>query len=153
MHLASDLQIKPTNVPEKLHSKLLMVVVNETGKYYAAGGEYENGWVKTKIRSFGYYAVAADTISPKIVPLSIKNNALTESNRIRFKISDNLSGVNEIEGTLDGKWALFEYDAKNNLITHYFDEKRFELNKQHAFVLKVSDYKNNISVYKASFWK
>jgi hypothetical protein len=56
-------------------------------------------------------------------------------------------------GTLDGKWALFEYDAKTDMITHYFDAERFELGKRHEFVLKVTDNKGNESTYKASFRK
>jgi hypothetical protein len=132
-----------------------MVAVNESsGNYYAAGGEFVDGWVKNSIRNFGNYAIVADTIPPKITPLSIEEKkTLKESTRIRFKISDDLSGISEIKGFLDGKWALFEYDAKNNLITHYFDAERFELKKQHQLKLLISDYKNNTSIYEANFWK
>jgi len=78
---------------------------------------------------------------------------LTEPNRIRFKISDELSGIEEVEGLLDGKWALFEYDPKNNLITHFFDEQRLEFNKEHNLVIIVSDYKGNTTTYEATFRK
>ena len=114
IHNSVEIAIKANNIAEKWHEKLLMVSVNESsGKYYAAGGEYSNGWVKSSIRNFGNYAIVADSIPPKITPLSIENNkTLKETTRIRFKISDDLSGISEIEGFLDGKWALFEYDAK-----------------------------------------
>ncbi len=120
----------------------------------SAGGSYEQGWITTKVRDFGNYTIAIDTVAPKIVPLSIKDKkAITESKRIRFKVTDDLSGIKQIEGKLDGKWMLFEYDAKNNLITHYFDSNRFQLKKRHRFILKITDNKNNTSTYKASFWK
>jgi hypothetical protein len=64
-----------------------------------------------------------------------------------------LSGVDKIEGKLDGKWALFEYDAKSNLITHYFDDQRFELKKRHQLELTVTDHCGNETNYEASFWK
>jgi len=64
-----------------------------------------------------------------------------------------LSGIASIEGKLDGKWMLFEYDAKSHTITHYFDYERFELKKRHDFLLSVTDYKGNKKTYEASFWK
>jgi hypothetical protein len=84
--------------------------------------------------------------------LPIKTS-LTETDKIRFEIKDDLAGIETIEGLIDGKWALFEYDAKNNLITHYFDAERFEMNKQHNFKLMVTDNRGNSSVYEASFQK
>jgi len=64
-----------------------------------------------------------------------------------------LSGIKNIEGIIDDKWALFEYDPKNHLITHYFDNERFELKKRHQLLLTVSDYKGNKTTYEATFWK
>ena len=147
--------IKIKNLREDLQNKTILVKINpESGKYSAAGGKYENGWINAEISSFGNYAVRIDTIPPKIVPLSIaNNNTLTETDKIRFTISDDLAGVDKIEGLIDGIWALFEYDAKNNLITHYFDATRFQLNKQHQFKLTVTDFSGNISVYEATFTK
>jgi hypothetical protein len=148
------LSIETENLKKNLQSKALLVKVDTTsGKFYSAGGKYKHGWVSGSIRSFGNYAVAVDTVSPKIIPLSLKNGVLSESSRIRFRISDDLSGVGIIEGTIDGKWALFEYDAKSNLITHYFDSSRFELKKRHDFLLKITDNKGNTNTYEASFWK
>jgi hypothetical protein len=99
------------------------------------------------------YAVMVDTLAPEIIPLSIENNALTESKRIRFRIKDDLSGIKSIEGLLDGKWALFVYDAKTGRITHTFDNERFEFGKRHTFKLSLTDYRDNQSVYEATFWK
>lgn len=151
----ATISVKTNNLEESLQSKALLVNIDpETGKYYAAGGKFENGWITANISNFGNYAVRIDTVPPKILPLSISNtNTLTEADRIRFTISDDLAGIDHIEGLLDGKWALFEYDAKNSLITHYFDATRFELNKQHQFQLTVTDYSGNSSVYEATFNK
>ncbi len=155
LHKSSSLRIKTKNLDKKLEPKALLVNIDpKTNKYWAAGGSFENGWMKTEIRTLGTYGVRVDTIAPTIIPHSIKQkNALSESTRIRFTVSDDLSGIDKIEGTIDGMWALFEYDSKNNLITHYFDAERFELGKRHDFKLTVSDYKNNIASYEATFWK
>ncbi len=149
-----NLKLKLDSLAPHLQTKAVLVNVDPTTEdYYAAGGTYKNGWIESKISAFGTYAVVVDTLPPTIVPLSIKDNALIESSRIRFEIDDNLSGVETIEGLLDGKWALFEYDPKSKKITHYFDDKRFELNKRHILKLSVSDFRDNKTVYEANFWK
>ena len=148
-------KIKTQNLPESLYSKALVVNVDTlNGKMYAAGGTFKDGWVGAKIGYFGNYAVTVDIEPPSIVPLSIKDkNTLTEPNQIRFKIDDDLAGIDTYEGTIDGKWVLFEYDLKNKLIYYTFDKKRFEMNKHHILVLTVTDNKGNSSEYEATFWK
>lgn len=155
IHVGSRLSIETKNIAEYLKPKALLVKVDTTsGKFHSAGGEYKYGWVTGSIQSFGNYAVAVDTVPPKVIPLSLRNNSeLSESSRIRFRISDDLAGIGKIEGRLDGKWALFEYDAKSKLITHYFDESRFELKKRHQLHLTITDNKGNATTYEASFWK
>jgi len=155
LHKSVTVSIKTKDLPESLAEKALLVNINpETGKFNSAGGKYENGWITADIRTFGNYAVRVDTVPPTILPLSIANKTtLTETDKIRFEIKDDLAGIGTIEGLIDGKWALFEYDAKNNLITHHFDAERFELNKQHNFKLTVTDNRGNCSVYEATFNK
>ncbi|MEN8118555.1 MAG: M23 family metallopeptidase [Bacteroidota bacterium] len=154
LHKSITVKLKAANLEESLRSKVVLANVDlETEEFYASGGEYKNGWVESKISSFGVYTITVDTIQPTISSLSIKDNTLTEANRIRFKIEDDLTGIKKIEGLIDGKWALFDYDPKNKKITHYFDAERFELNKQHDFKLTVTDYRGNRSVYEATFWK
>jgi hypothetical protein len=149
------LSIKAEKLPERLQEKALLVNVDTlTGNYSTAGGVFDKGWVTSHIRSFGNYAVAVDTLAPVIAPLSFNaDGELNESSRIRFRIRDELSGIKTYEGLLDGKWALFEYDAKSNTIVHYFDASRFEMGKRHSLVLTVTDFKDNKSTYETSFWK
>jgi len=154
LHTFARLWIKTRNLPAGLHSKVVMVNVdNDKGLPVSVGGRFENDGVVAQIRSLGMYAVMVDTLAPEIIPLSIENNALTESKRIRFRIKDDLSGIKSIEGLLDGKWALFVFDAKTGRITHTFDKERFEFGKRHTFKLSLTDYRDNQSVYEATFWK
>ena len=155
LHKNVRLAIQVQDVEKKLHDKLLLVNVDTvSGRLSSAGGSYNNGWVTSSVRSFGNYAIAADTIPPKIIPLSISNRSvLTETSKIRFLISDELSGINTVEGYMDDKWMLFDYDAKNDLIVHTFDPDRFEMGKKHQLKLYVTDSKGNRSVYEASFQK
>lgn len=154
LHKNVAIRIKTNNLPPELEAKVIMANVDtKTGELHAAGGEYKNGWVETKTRNLGNYVVTVDTIPPTITPLSITDSTLTESSRIRFKITDDLAGIKTIEGLLDGQWALFDYDAKTNRITHTFNKSRFEFNKRHYLKLTITDYRGNNSVYEANFWK
>ena len=155
LHFACPLRIKAVNLPEKLQSKVMLAQVDPvSGKIYSATGKYVDGWVEGNIRLLGNYALAVDTVAPKIVPLSItEKKTLTETNRIRFTITDNLSGIETVRGTIDGKWVLFEYDLKNKLISYTFDKERFQFGKSHELILEVTDFKDNKSTYKAKFYK
>lgn len=151
---AATLRIKPRNLPTELEEKIVVVNVDSPGgKPSAAGGKLVNGWAETTIRTLGTYALMVDTLAPTVRSLSIADEALTESNRIRFSIKDDLSGIKSYEAYLDGQWALFEYDPRISRITHYFDSERFKLGKRHTFKLTVTDYRDNKTVYETTFWK
>jgi len=153
LHKSARLSVMAQDIDKKITGKALLVEIDTlTGDFKAVTSYYKNGWVTGNIRSFGNYAVAVDTLPPEITPLSIKNKSeLTEYSRLRFRISDELSGIKSITGMMDGKWVLFEYDAKSKLITHYFDKERFEMDRLHKLILSVSDQKGNKNTYEASF--
>lgn len=155
LHFSCPLRIKATNLPEKLQSKAMLAQIDPaTGKIFSATGKYVDGWVEGNIRVLGNYTLAVDTVKPKISPLSITDKKTGKvGNKIQFKISDNLSGIETFRGTIDGQWVLFEYDLKNNLLSYVFDKKRFQFNKKHTLNLEVTDYKANRSTYKTNFYK
>ena len=155
VHQNFDLMIEGGKLPLRLREKALIALIDEkTGKTSAFGGEYENGWVKSKIRQLGSFAIAIDTIAPSITPINIKSRTtLTNNRKISFKIRDEFSGITSYHGEIDGHWVLFEYDAKNNLLEYYFDEDQLELNKRHQLILTVTDAKNNQNTYEANFFR
>ena len=46
---------------------------------------------------------------------------MKNESKISFKVTDNLSGINEFNGFVDGKWVLFQYDGKNKHIFYKSD--------------------------------
>ena len=155
LHFACPLRIKATNIPTNLQEKATLAQIDPvTGKILSATGKYADGWVEGNIRVLGSYTLAVDTVAPGITPLSIVDKKTNKvSDKVQFKISDNLSGIEKYYGTIDGLWVLFEYDLKNNLLSYTFDKKRFQFNKNHTLNLEVTDYKGNKSTYKANFYK
>jgi len=150
-----QLSIKPESLPKRLQSKAIIVSVDpSSGRHQSLGGGYSDGLVKTSARRFGYFTIDADTIPPTIIPLNIKNKkTLINHHRISFKISDKLSGIKNYTGIIDGQWVLFEYDLKKHRITYTFDPERMTFGKTHNISLTASDYKNNVAIYNASFYR
>lgn len=152
VHSLCNLSIKTEGLPKRLESKAVIVKIDEQSNYSSKGGKWENGFIRTQVREFGDYTVMVDTVAPVIRAINITPGKKMSSQRsIRMKISDNLSGIRSYRGTLNGKWILMDYDAKNQSLTYSFDD-RIRTGKN-DFVLIVKDNVGNESVYKASLFK
>ncbi|MBN2807550.1 MAG: M23 family metallopeptidase [Prolixibacteraceae bacterium] len=153
LHKNIEISIRANTLPKHLESKALLAKFDiQTGKMASLGGQFEKGWVSTSSRSFGNICIVADTLAPVIMPLSIKNgNTLSEAGKIRFRISDELSGIKSYNGFIDNKWVLFEFDAKRDLLEYNFDEN-IKKDKNHQLKLEVEDQKGNVATYEATFY-
>ena len=152
LQIPIDIKIKTINLPMPLQKKALIASFDiKTGKFSSKGGNFEKGWVNTTSLTFGDFCVVVDTIAPSIRSLSIKDDALAEKNIIRFKITDDFSGIKSYEGTIDGKWVLFQYDSKRDLLFYYFDDK-IKSGKNHKLLLTVEDAKGNINTFSSNFF-
>lgn len=135
--------------------KSIKVTLKPQGQYpkdkYAVYQIYDNGykgfeggsWDADKVsfwtRSFGKYSILEDTIPPRITPLTLNSNSL------RFKIGDNLSGIKSFNCYVNNEWVLMNYDSKRALI---WSEKLND-NKPFSGVVKliVVDNQGNSSEY------
>jgi hypothetical protein len=75
------------------------------------------------------------------------------ADQIAFSIKDNLSGIHSFIGKIDGNWALFEYDAKDDLLYYVFDPARMQFGTNHLLKLTVIDGCGNIAHYNLRFFK
>lgn len=149
VNLAYQLSIKINPLPERLQSKTLIVLVDKKGNQSAIGGVYSAGWVSAKSRLFGDFAVVLDTIPPIIRMVKIPGQKGAEkSSEIVCKIGDNLSGINDYEGLIDGQWVLFEYDAKSGILSHDLGKSQISLKGLHSLQITVVDQCQNRSVVK-----
>ena len=116
----------------------------------AAGGEWDGEFLRTRIRDFGDYSIAIDSLPPSLrLKSKIPGNRIQNQKTIDFFIDDDLSGISEIEATLNGKWLLMEWDPKNKHLFYRMDERMKAGENQ--FYLKVEDGVGNVSVYQALF--
>ena len=148
---AVTVSIDASELPAELRSKALLATVGRDGGRSAAGGAWKEGRVTTETRSFGTYYIAVDTVAPRITPQFKSGDDFASRKTLSFKISDDFSGIGSYSATIDGKWALFEYDPKTATLTHYFDDGRWSRETTHVLVLTVADGKGNKTVFKGNY--
>ena len=118
----------------------------------ALNSTFSDGYVNGEASTFGMFYVGIDTIPPSIFNNGLMSGAdLTDRKEFRIRIYDELSGIKSYEPSIDGKWALFGYDQKNNVLIYRFDQERISKGTMHNLLLKVTDNKDNISEFRSSF--
>lgn len=153
LHKSGEVRIKLTSDP--LTNKKQYGIVQITGNRKSwVGGKYHSGTVAANIRELGIQlVVASDAQPPVIAPVVAKKpkkRVITPSNSIKLRITDNLSGVASVRGTIDGKFALFENDIKSPVYTYTFDSQRLSRGT-HRLVVTATDACGNTSEYRTEF--
>ena len=153
LHKKIEVKIKPFGINKKLLDKTVVIRISDKGKIQALQSKYDGKYISAKSDKFGVFSLKTDTIKPRIKPVNIFPDAkFIKDNKIRVKITDNLSGIKSYNGYIDGKWVLFEYDAKKANLTYYFDEKCTITNDFHNLKLIVKDSLGNTATYNVRFY-
>lgn len=147
-----SVSLKPAKeVPDSLTGKLLIVRIGDYDILKPCGGVWNGKMVAAKSNMFGRFAVAMDTIPPVVekyyVPADMNS---MYGGEVRIIIKDDLSGIKSYSGKIDGKWRLFEYDKKNNMLISNVDPVMD--NKDHPIEITVTDERGNTTVWKSSFY-
>lgn len=151
VHSNFNLSIKVDNLPVQHRRKALIVSVDGKGTPTAHGGDLRNEYLYATPKVLGAFTVMIDSTAPVITPVNIKDGQdLSKTGEIKIKISDYLSGIKTYRGSIDEKWVLMEYDAKNQLLTYHFDGI---IKGRHNFKLEVKDARGNTANYSARFTK
>jgi hypothetical protein len=145
VHTYFDVHIIPDSIPPDT-GKLLLVRITDEGKHIPYGGEWVEGELRASIRSFGRYTLLADTIAPEVDPVNIASGVIGPDRKtVKCRIRDDLSGIKSFRVSLNGKWLLMEYDAKNDLLVYNIDDR---LKKgKNDFRLEVTDQRNNSTIF------
>ena len=153
VHKAYTLAIKPSVVPAGKESKMLIAEITEDWKRIPLTSRWEDGFLVANPVKFGSFFIGIDTVPPVISPEGAISGAnLSGNSLLKIRIYDNFSGIKSYEPVIDGNWALFEWDQKNNLIIYQFDPERIKKGTTHSLTLKVKDNSNNVSIYKCDFF-
>lgn len=105
-------------------SRLYIANIDNSGKVSSLGGKPKNGCVETTTYTMGEYTLKIDSIAPTVKASNFKDGqSVKELKSLRFKISDDMTGIETYDIYLDDVWVLGQYDAKNALLYYEFDEK------------------------------
>jgi murein DD-endopeptidase MepM/ murein hydrolase activator NlpD len=152
VHSDFEMSLEPVGLPAHLRDKAVIAKIGE-GRPDNCGGQWKNGRLATRVKSFGKYCIMADTEPPEIKPISFGAN-LAGKKAMVFRIRDNFA-VNgaarhlRFRGTVDGQWVLFQYDRKSARLIHYFDERIPP--GEHVLRLQVWDDRGNEAVFERPF--
>ncbi|MFW5754445.1 MAG: M23 family metallopeptidase, partial [Marinilabiliaceae bacterium] len=151
VHKRYDIRIP---IPSELETDgLCGAVLPEKGDPEYAGGQAEGTHFVIKSRSGGDYILVRDTVPPKI---RIKNKPsgrdYSRRDKLVVRLKDDFSGIDQYHATINGKWALFEYDAKNDQIICYFDKVPFlKAGNEYDLVIEATDQAGNNEKLKTRF--
>ena len=107
----------------------------------------------TYTKNWGQYKIMKDTIAPKInISKAIEGKWITNQKTLQFTISDELSGIKDYNGYINGKWILFEYDFKSKKILYNFDDGIFDDGKNDLKLI-VSDNVGNSTIFETQFFR
>ncbi len=156
VHSRLDIAIKPSGeINDDLKDKLCLVYIDEDDRELIsfAGGKWNNGFMEGKVQDLGIYAIGIDTVAPTVEPVRFTDGAtLGKNSELRIKIYDEFSGIGEYKAFIDGKWALFEWDPKNSLLTYMPDPDYIKQGGKHTLRLNVKDNRDNESVLNLDFY-
>jgi len=112
----------------------------EDGRNTFLSNKWVNGKIKFETNKLGKFVVQPDVTPPDVRRIYANQSTL------RFRIWDNLSGIDSFEVTVDGEWILMNYDYKTGVL---FSEK---LDKTKPFkgtlILQVKDRVGNSRIFK-----
>lgn len=115
--------------------------------------DMKNGYISARVKSFGTYLIAADTVAPRLnVRYPRNNQVLDRLNKIDFYMEDDLSGIGSEENiriSLDGRFVLPEWDPERD---HVIGRPHWQLTPgRHELVISVKDAAGNVSEEKRNF--
>lgn len=116
-----------------------------------AGGRIEGTHFVISARECGEYLLTRDTVPPEISVINPRSMDYSNRNEITVRIKDEFSGIASYDATIDGRWSLFEYDAKNNRIICNLKKVPFLEKGTHRLVIEITDGAGNPGKFETSF--
>ena len=125
----------------------------KNGKLSYNNTKRKDNTFSTYTKKLGQFTLSKDTTAPKVsITKSIEGKWITSQKFVQLTISDDMSGLNTYNGYINGKWVLFEYEYKNNKITHYFDDA-FLIEGENVLKVVVTDNVGNSTIFETSFFR
>ncbi len=108
-------------------------------RYNYMGGEWQASDITFSTRDLVTYTILEDTIPPSI------DLKMANSDHLKFRIDDDLSGIKSFKATINGEFVLMHYEPKRNLI--WSQKLNENIPFKGMFLLEVIDNSNNGTIY------
>ena len=125
-------------------------IVNNKINYISS--KINDSYITANTSSLGRYIISRDSILPEIRPINFKNKSNVRSNKtLRLRIKDDKSGIKNYKAYINGKWALFEYEPKQNLIFHDLSDSVIE-DGENDLLIEFEDGVGNKQTYNTKIY-
>ena len=125
-------------------------IVNNKINYIRS--KINDSYITANTSSLGRYIISRDSILPEIRPINFKNKSNVKSNKtLRLRIKDDKSGIKNYKAYINGKWALFEYEPKQNLIFHDLSDSVIE-DGENDLLIEFEDGVGNKQIYNTKIY-
>ena len=139
--------------PEADRKQMFIARLDRKGKPNHMKTYKRGNTFSTKTRSLGTFTLARDTVPPRIRAKNFKDKQwLTNYHYLSLRISDDLSGIDTYNATLNGQWILMEYEPKTKTITYNFDDKILNTT-QCDLRVEVTDNVGNKAYFRSNFFR
>ncbi len=137
LHKPIEVEISGATDDKRLAHRAVLSKVEGSG---IALLSYSDGKYSAKLSQMGKYRIIYDTQSPEITLGSID----PRDGIVRFRVTDDISGVKSYTVRIDGKWALGEWDPKNRELIYRTTPSKES--REREVTVTVDDYcKNSIT--------
>jgi len=136
------ISISAAGIPNNVRGNVLAAHYSNTGYASYLTGVWEGDEFVFQSKTFGQFALVADSTAPDLTPLTRTSGNLSESTVLRFRVSDDRSGIADYDTYLNGDWVLTEYDAKSRTISVIF-EGTDPLTSDNKLRVKITDAVGN----------
>ena len=127
--------------------------VNYRGLLRFEGASIEGDHISANVNSLGDFKLGLDTKPPKIEAIDLTDGKwISDYKTLNFKITDQDTGIKSYRATINGKFALLEYEYKKNLLTYKFED-RISVSGENQLQLIVTDNVGNSSTFKTTFFR
>ncbi|HRH66455.1 MAG TPA: M23 family metallopeptidase [Bacteroidia bacterium] len=152
VHQPITIGIKPlASIADSLKKQAVIINILNDGAERALPSSWNGPFLTCKSKTFGDFAIRLDTLPPVLakeyVPADLNSS---RGAVIQIKMKDDLSGIKTYSGAMDGRWFLYEYDAKNNMLQA--DLSSLDNNMEHTARIIVTDNCGNTTTWEYKFW-
>lgn len=145
--------ISITTEPNNIKKGLVIAQFSESGRpVRALTTTLNENTLSAESRSFGKFSLFVDDKVPTITSINFSNDKSWSDGKMKFKVNDNFSSIDQYEAFINGNWVLMEYEPKQEMLT--IDVK--EINKSNEvqdFKLKVTDGVGNVATFEGRFYR